>query len=293
MDLELRVLRYFLSAVRNGSITAAANELHITQPTLSKQLMEIESKLGKTLFLRGGRKITLTEEGKFLYDIATEIVNLADSTEAELKADEDIVNGEINIGSGETRSISYIAEAIKRLTELYPNIKINLYSGNEEDTAERLDSGFFDFALFVGAADMSKYDYIKLPSYDKWGLIMRKDDPMSELNVITADDIHDIPLIFPRQVLDRNDLSDWTGPQDKLNIKCTYNLIFNASVMTEKRIGSAVCIGNIADTSSESELCFRPFYPEVTADLFIAWKKHRVFSRASKKFLETLKAISV
>ncbi|HIT98730.1 MAG TPA: LysR family transcriptional regulator [Candidatus Copromorpha excrementavium] len=291
--MELRVLRYFLAAVRNGSITAAANELHITQPTLSKQLMDLESKLGKTLFIRGGRKITLTEEGKFLYDRANEIVSLADSTEAELKSDDDIINGEIRIGSGETHNISYIADAIKQITEIHPNIKIHLYSGNEEDISERLDSGLFDFALFIGISDMRKYDYIKLPVCDKWGLLMRKDYPLSVLDAITPEDIQNIPLIFPRQVINHNDLSDWTGPQEKLNIKCTYNLLFNASVMTERGIGCTVCLGNIADTSPESNLCFRPLRPEVTAELYLAWKKHRVLSKASKKFLETLKTISL
>lgn len=293
MDLELRVLRYFLAVIRSGSITAASNELHITQPTLSKQLMELESKLGKKLFIRGGRKVTLTEEGKFLYDRAQEIISLADAAEAELKSEADIINGDINIGSGETRSISYIAETVNQMSRSHPNIRIHLYSGNEEDISERLDNGFFDFALFIGAADIRKYDYIRLPFNDEWGLLMRKDDPLSRLNTISPCDIEDIPLIFPRQAIYNNDLSDWTGPQEKLNIKCTYNLLFNASVMTEKGIGCTVCLGDIINTSGNSQLCFRPFYPKVTANLYIAWKKHRVFSKASKKFLDTLKSISV
>ena len=159
--MELRVLRYFLAVAREENITAAAESLHVTQPTLSKQLMDLEAQLGKTLFLRGKRKITLTEEGMFLRKRAQEIVDLADKTEAELMTSDDVVEGNIYIGAGETQGVHLIAKAIKTLHNRYPNIRYHLFSGNGEDVSERLDKGLIDFGLFVGNIESKKYDYLK------------------------------------------------------------------------------------------------------------------------------------
>lgn len=291
--MELRVLRYFLAVAKEESITAAAEALHVTQPTLSKQIMALESELGKPLLIRGHRKITLTEDGMFLRKRAQEIVDLADKTEAEFYTDSHAVSGDIFIGSGETRAVHNVAEILKKIISRNPNIRFHLYSGNGEDVSDRLDKGLLDFALFVGIVNMQKYDYMKLPEYDIWGLAMRKDDPMAHLHHIGPDDLAGIPLICSRQALIHNELSGWLGRSfDSLNIAGTYNLIYNAALMAEEGLGYVICIDKLINTAGDGTLCFIPFEPEIKADLFIAWKKSQVFSSAAKKFLEELQRIS-
>lgn len=287
--MELRVLRYFLAAAKEESITAAAETLHVTQPTLSKQLMALEEELGKPLFTRGHRKITLTEEGMFLRRKAQEIIDLADKTEAEFYSDDYSISGEIFIGCGETRAVRHVAESLKKTISLYPNIRFSLYSGNGEDVSERLDSGLIDFALFVGMTNMQKYDYLKLPDQDTWGLIMKKDDPLADRAYICPGDLFDIPLICSRQALIQNELSGWLGRSfDSLKITGTYNLIYNASLMAEAGLGYVIAIDRLINTAGNSNLRFIPFEPPMKADLFIAWKKSQIFSSAAKKFLEIL-----
>lgn len=287
--MELRVLRYFLAVAREQNITAAAETLHVTQPTLSKQLMELEKELGRTLFIRGNRKITLTEDGMFLRKRAQEITELVDKTEAAFTADSETIVGEIFIGSGETEAIRYIAKSLSRLQALHPGVTFNLYSGNGEDVSERLDKGLLDFGLFVGMTDLKKYDYLTLPYYHRWGLIMRKDDSLAKEESITPDMLPGLPLLCSRQALIQNELSGWLGIAfEELNIIGTYNLIYNAAVMVEEGLGYAVCIDKLANTSEESPLCFRPFEPAMEVDMFIAWKKYQIFSAAAKKLLEIL-----
>lgn len=287
--MELRVLRYFLAVAREQNITAAAETLHVTQPTLSKQLMELEKELGRTLFIRGNRKITLTEDGMFLRKRAQEITELVDKTEAAFTADSETIVGEIFIGSGETEAIRYIAKSLSRLQALHPGVTFNLYSGNGEDVSEQLDKGLLDFGLFVGMTDLKKYDYLTLPYYHRWGLIMRKDDSLAKEESITPDMLPGLPLLCSRQALIQNELSGWLGIAfEELNIIGTYNLIYNAAVMVEEGLGYAVCIDKLANTSEESPLCFRPFEPAMKVDMFIAWKKYQIFSAAAKKLLEIL-----
>ena len=287
--MELRVLRYFLAVAREQNITAAAETLHVTQPTLSKQLMELEKELGRTLFIRGNRKITLTEDGMFLRKRAQEITELVDKTEAAFTADSETIVGEIFIGSGETEAIRYIAKSLSRLQALHPGVTFNLYSGNGEDVSERLDKGLLDFGLFVGMTDLKKYDYLTLPYYHRWGLIMRKDDSLAKEESITPDMLPGLPLLCSRQALIQNELSGWLGIAfEELNIIGTYNLLYHAAVMVEEGLGYAVCIDKLANTSEESPLCFRPFEPTMKVDMFIAWKKYQIFSAAAKKLLEIL-----
>lgn len=291
--MELRVLRYFLAVAREESITAAAESLHITQPTLSKQLMDLEGELGKRLFLRGNRRITLTEEGLFLRKRAQEIVDLADKTEAELTTPVEVSGGEVYIGGGETEAMRLVAQAARRLHHLHPGIRFHLFSGNGEDVAERLEKGLLDFGVFVGATDLKKYDYLKLPMSDTWGLLMRKDDPLAHLERIGPKALADVPMLCSRQALIQNELSGWLGYDfGKLNIVATYNLIYNAALMVEEGLGCALCLDGLVKESGDSKLCFRPFEPRITANLVIAWKKYQVFSRAAEKFLECIQVVS-
>lgn len=287
--MELRVLRYFLAVAREQSITAAAETLHITQPTLSKQLRELEEELGKKLFTRGNRKITLTEEGMFLRKRAQEIVELADKTEADFAAGVGSVSGDIFIGSGETGAVRYLGRTLYKMRSIYPGVRFHLFSGNGEDVSDRLDKGLIDFALFVGMTDLKKYDYLKLPYHHRWGLILRRDDPLAAHEAVTPEMLMNVPILCSRQALIQNELSGWLGrPFEELNPAGTYNLIYNAAIMVEEGLGCAVCIDKLLDTSGESAVCFRPFEPAIDAELFIAWKKYQFFSAAAGKLLEML-----
>ena len=289
--MEIRVLRYFLTVVREESISAAADYLHITQPTLSRQIKELEHELGVKLLNRGkkNRKITLTDEGMLLRKRAEEIVTLADKTRAEFDAAEEIISGDIYIGGGETEAMRLIARAAKKLQDSYPHIKYHLFSGNADDVAERLDKGLLDFGVFIEPANMEKYDYLRLPVTDTWGLLMRKDSPLASLNNIEVKNLKEIPLIVSRQSMTSNEFSGW-GRFDfnQLNIVATYNLVYNASLLVAEGLGYALCLDRLVDTTDSSELCFRPLKPHLEARLNLVWKKYQIFSKAGEKFLEKL-----
>lgn len=287
--MELRVLRYYLAVAREQNITAAAERLHVTQPTLSKQLMDLEYELGKQLFIRGKRKITLTQEGEFLRQRAQEIVDLSDKTELAFKSGDDTVIGDIHIGCGETEGMRTLIKVMNELNNDYPDIHYHLYSGNDEDVSERLNKGLVDFGLFVGHTNLDRYDYIRLPQSDTWGLLLRKDNRLATQETITPDDIKGERILCSRQALTSNELSGWLGEDfGKLNIVSTHNLIYNSMLMVEEGLGSALTIDGLVNTSDRN-LVFIPFEPSLKADLLVAWKKHQVFSKAAEKFLEYLR----
>lgn len=287
--MELRVLRYYLAVAREQNITAAAERLHVTQPTLSKQLMDLEYELGKQLFIRGKRKITLTQEGEFLRQRAQEIVDLSDKTELAFKSGDDTLIGDIHIGCGETEGMRTLIKVMKELNNDYPDIHYHLYSGNDEDVSERLNKGLVDFGLFVGHTNLDRYDYIRLPRSDTWGLLLRNDNRLATQATITPDDIKGERILCSRQALTSNELSGWLGEDfGKLNIVSTHNLIYNAMLMVEEGLGSALTIDGLVNTSDRN-LVFIPFEPSLKADLLVAWKKHQVFSKAAEKFLEYLR----
>ena len=291
--MELRVLKYFLAVAREGSITAAANSLHLTQPTLTRQLQELEKELNQKLLIRGKYKVTLTSEGMILRKRAQEIVELVEKTQAEFLAISDTLKGDVYIGGGETDSMKYIAQIIKDIQNKYPDVKFHLYSGNAEDVIEKLDRGLLDFGILIQPIDLSKYDYITLPEKDVWGVIMRKDNPLSKKSEITLDDVIAMPILASRQMSPKyskdSGFLDWFGDKyDKLNIAATYNLLYNAAVMVKAGVGNAISLDKLANTSKESELCFRPLAPRLESGLDIVWKKQQVFSPAAKLFLNKL-----
>jgi DNA-binding transcriptional LysR family regulator len=284
--MELRVLRYFLEVAREENITAAAESLHITQPTLSKQLMDLEDELGKQLFIRGKRRITLTEDGILLRKRASEIIELVEKAESELQNNDELVVGDVYIGAAETDGIKLIAKLCKNLQDKYPNIHYHLFSGNSEDVLEKLDKGLVDFAILFEPSDLKKYNHIKLPVYNNWGLLMKKDNPLAKLEYIKPKNLLNIPLIFSKQALDNNELAGWFGQNvEKLNIVTTYNLIYNASFFVEEGFGSALTLDNLVNNPN---LCFRPLEPNLKSNLVMAWKKYQVFSKASQIFLYEL-----
>ncbi len=292
--MELRVLRYFLTIAREGSITNAANVLHVTQPTLSRQIHDLEEELGQRLFVRGSRNMRLTAEGMILRKRAEEIISMVDKTEAEFHSMSNVVSGDIYIGGGETEAVKLIAQIVCELRTAYPEIHYHLYSGNAEDVTERLDKGLLDFGLLIQPADISKYDYFNIPARDTWGVIMRKDIPLAKKETIRKEDLLNVPLICSRQVISeerhRNEFAEWFGEDfDKLDIVTTFNLVYNAAIMVEAGVGYAITIDKIANTTESSSLCFRPLEPQLDSGLNIIWKKDQVFSAAAELFLEKLR----
>ncbi|MEW9676092.1 LysR family transcriptional regulator [Lentibacillus sp. L22] len=288
--MEIRLLRYFIAVANQQSISGAAKYLHVSQPSLSRQLSEFEKELGTPLFIRGNRKITLTNEGVFLLKKAKEIVELVDKTEANFNQPEEIISGEIYIGGGETEAMHFIAKTLKALLACYPSIQFHLYSGNADDITSKLDSGLLDFGIVIEPMDKQKYDYIQLPATDVWGVLMRKDSPLADKPSIQPADLMDKPLIISRQTTVDNELSGWFGQNVKdLNITGTYNLLYNAARMVEEDLGYALCIDKLINTSGNSNLCFKPLNPKLEAGLNIIWKKHQVFSNAAGKFLEQIR----
>ena len=287
--MEIRVLKYFLAVAREGSITKAANSLHLTQPTLTRQLQDLEKELGQKLLVRG----TLTPEGIIFKKRAEEIVEMVEKTENEFRSLSDTISGDIYIGGGETDSMKYIAKIMKEIQDEYPQVKFHIYSGNAEDVTEKLDKGLLDFGVLIQPIDLSKYDYITLTEKDVWGVISRKDSPLAEKEVITLEDLIDIPLLASRQMSPKysrdSGFLDWFGEKfDNLNIVATYNLVYNAAIMVKAGVGAAVTLDKLVNTSADSELCFRPLSPKLESGLDIVWKKNQVFSPAAKLFLDKL-----
>ncbi len=291
--MEIRVLRYFLTVARESSITGAANFLHVTQPTLSRQLKELEEELGKKLFVRKSHHIALTEEGMILKKRAEEIIDMVGKVEKEFHSMEETMGGDIYIGGGETEAMKLIAQIVKDIQYKYPSIKYHFYSGNSDEVTEKLDKGILDFGILIQPADLSKYNYINIPAKDVWGVVMKKDSPLAAKETIQKTDLLNVPLLLSRQAmkpgLTRNEFAEWFGEDyDKLNVVSTYNLIYNAAIMVEEGIGYAVTIDKIAHTSNDSSLCFRPLEPKLESGLNIVWKKHQVFSNAANVFYEEI-----
>lgn len=286
-------MRYFLTVAREGNITKAADVLHVTQSTLSRQLKDLEQELGKKLFIRSSHSIILTDEGMLLQNRAEEIVNMVDKLEAEFSSMEETIGGDIYIGGGETEAMKHIARVAKDVQVRYPNIRYHLYSGNEEDITERLDKGLLDFGILIQPADISKYNYLNIPAKDVWGVVMRRNSPLALKESIQAADLLNAPLICSRQAMkqtfSKNEFSDWFGEDfHKLNIVTTYNLAYNAAIMVEEGIGYAITLDKIVNTSTNSNLCFRPLQPRLESGLNIVWKKHHVLSAAADAFLKEL-----
>lgn len=287
--MEIRVLRYFLEAAREGNITKAAGRLHISQPTLSRQLKELEEELGKKLFIRSNYSIKLTDEGMLLRKRAEDILDMVDKTTDEFKSLDDINGGDIHIGCAESDNIKYFSRIMKKIQEKYPRIRCHFYSSGTDAVNERIERGLLDFAIIVQEVDLSKYNYLKMPSSDTWGLIMRKDSPLAQKPFIQPDDLLDRPLICSRQSM-TEEMQKWLGEMlDKLNIIATYDLLFNASVMVREGLGYALGFDNIINTGQESPLCFRPLNPALKSPMYIIWKKYQVFTPVASVLLEEMK----
>ncbi|MEE3333667.1 MAG: LysR family transcriptional regulator [Ruminococcus sp.] len=287
--MELRVLKYFLMVAKKESISGAANALHLSQPTLSRQLKDMEDELGKQLFIRGSKKIKLTDEGRILKKRAEEIIALVEKTENEIIVSDEHIAGDVLIGAGETIGARFLTKAAKCVVDKYPDIHFHIISGDRTDVTERLDSGLVDFGLVFGSVDETKYESISIPNQDLWGVLMRRDSPLADKSEIEPKDLFDKPLIVSRQADKTGIVKRLLGRSaDKLNIVATYNLIFNGALMVQDSLGYALCLESIINPSQNSELCFKPLTNALTEELRVIWKKDNVFSKASQKFFEEI-----
>ena len=291
--MELRVLRYFLTAVREGGVAAAAEALHLTQPTLSRQLKELEEELGAQLFVRGNKaqKLTLTDKGQLLRNRAEDLLALADKTRREMQEDESAISGTVQIGCGESDGMRLLAQAARRLRQAHPNVKIDLYSGNAENVKERLDKGLLDFGLFIQPTNLQKYETLRLPVADLWGLLVRCDSPLAKRKNLTAQDLQGLPLLVSSQETVLHNLQQWFQLQpDKLSIVGTYNLLFNAALLVEEGFGCAVCLDKLLVGVSD-KLRFVPLSPQIEMGIDLAWRRYQPLSKAAAAFLKETRAL--
>lgn len=288
--MELRVLRYFLAVAQYQNMTKAAHELLVSQPTLSKQLADLETELGAQLFIRGHRQITLTEEGAYLQARAKEIVQLADQTAANIQADQ-IITGRLSIGAGESVGMKRIMKVVSEIIQDYPDVKIHLVSGNADEMETALKHGTIDFAVLMGKRDLNKYSYLSLPEVNTWGLVMKKGDPLALKETISPNDLIDLPLLMSEQAIEEHPFQDWWGNLDKkMNIIGTFTLVFNAQLMVSQGNAYMITFDHLINNSNSSNLTFRPLSPTLTEPTNIIWKKNIVQSKVAQLFIKRLTA---
>lgn len=284
--MDIRVLKYFLAVAREQSFSVAAERLYLSQPTLSRQLKELEDELGKPLLIRSNKGVTLTEEGMILRKRAEEIAELLDKAEQEVKHSSDVVSGKVYIGAGETYSIKLIADTAKKLQTEHPDIQYSIYSADGTDVLERLDKGLIDFGIIFQPYDSTKYEGIKIPLKDTFGVLMRRDMPLAEKETIELSDLKGLPLIIPRQPNHNTRISDLliesTG--DEMHIAAEYNLVYNGSVMASEGMGYCITFDKLINTEG-SNMCFKPLVPKLEAECTFVWKRYTVFTKAASLFL--------
>lgn len=287
--LETRLLHYFLSVAREQSFTKAAQELHISQPTLSKQMMDLEEQLGKKLFIRGKKRVTLTDDGAYFRARAREMLDLMEKTESFFRKEEDTVAGDIWFGCGETHIMDFITQVFHDLQAEYPGLRFHIYSGNSGSILEQLDKGLLDMGLMLGSSEQEKYRYIALNQKNRFGVLLPKDSPLAALSSITVEDLAHLPLILSQQTTGEKSLRSWFGREyDHLNVIATYNLIYNATFMVEQGMGYAICLENLVNTEGIRNLTFRPMEPELAEPAYLVIKKYQVLSNPAQVLLNEI-----
>lgn len=288
--MDLKSLRYFLAIAEEGSISAAAESLNLSQPNISRQMTLLEKELGAKLFERGSRRIVLTEEGMLLRRRAVEILQLADTAVTEIgSAGKDVI-GTVRIGCGETDAMRVVARAIRRFSETHPMVRFELHSGNAEDVSDLLERGLVDFGVLIEPTDKTRYDYLSFPTDIRWGALVRRDDPLARMYGVSPSDIFGRRVIVSRQNMAANGISGWMGPDfPEPDVVATYNLLFNASLLVSEGVGIALCLEGIVNTSGDSDLVFVPFEPELRVGMSLVWKKNSVQGRAQRLFLDGLR----
>ena len=287
--MELRTMRYFLAVAREENMTRAAQLLHVTQPTLSKQLKALEDELGKKLFLRHSFSIQLTEEGILLRKRAEDLVSMADRITAEFLALDDIVGGDVYFGLAESYQIRYLAAEIKSFKNSYPNLHYHITSGDTEQVTEKLDKGILDFAVLAEEPDATKYNYLTFPEADLWGVVMPKDCPLAKKQEIGIDDLTGLPLFCSEQSWNR-DIPKWCGNRmDELHLEGSFRLAYNASLFVKEGLGYFLTLSNLINTGPDSGLVFRPLIPKLESKMYLIWRKYQKFTPIAERLLESLK----
>lgn len=289
--MEIRILRYFVTIVQENSITRAADLLHITQPTLSRQIAQMEEDLGISLFNRHHHRLQLTTEGQLLYGRAQEILALVDKTENELSQEDEMLTGHIDITCGEIGAVWLLSELMTSFKEKYPHTTYSLYTGNADNSKERLDNGLADLALLLEPVDIDRYDFIRLPGKEQWGVLMRADDPLAEKEAITPADLIGKDIIIPWRSKVRQELRSWLGPHlNDIHPPLLSNLSTNASIMVYQGMGYSFCMAGGRPFLDSSKILCKPLNPPLTATAVLVWKNHQTKSAAVTKFLEHARA---
>ncbi len=288
--MEIRVLRYFLAVAREENITKASEVLHITQPTLSRQLSQMEEEIGVKLFHRGARKITLTNEGILLRRRAEEILQLVDKTEKELLEQEEQIEGKISIGCGELASVRRLPELFRTFREKFPRVTFDLFTATADLVKEQMEKGLIDVGLLLEPVDMEKYDFIRLNEKENWVVLMRSEDALAKKEYVTAKDLLPLPLILPRRMNVQSELASWFGDDyKKLNVAFTSNLNTNGAVIVNSGLAYSLVIEGAVSFWDQSKVTYRPLFPPLTATSVFAWKRGQPFSPAATKFIEHAK----
>lgn len=290
--MEIRVLRYFLTVVREEGINRAAEVLHITQPTLSRQLSQLEEEVGVKLFHRGARKITLTNEGILLRRRAEEILALVDRTERELAEQDELVEGRIVIGGGELAAMQVLPEIIEDFHEKYPLVTFDIFTGNADMVKEQMEKGLIDIGVLLEPIDIEKFDFIRLREKERWVVLMRPDDSLAQKETVSAKDLENMPLILPRRTNVQNELSNWFGDFfQEQQVLFISNLTTNSALMVQRGLAYSLVIEGSIPYWDKEKIAYRPLCPELTANGVLAWKKQQPFSLAATKFIEYMKCL--
>ena len=284
-------MEYFLAVAREGNITRAAEKLHVTQPTISRQLADLEEALGTPLLIRGKRQVTLTDAGALFQQRAEEIIALMDKTRRDLAEQGDLVSGTVTLGCVESCASRLLPQALGAFSQLYPQVQYELYSADGDDIREKLDRGELDFGILLEPIEAAKYDFIRLPYWETWGIVLRRDHPLARKQTIEREDFLSIPLSMPRREIVQDSIAEWFGVErSQLHIFSGHTLLNNVALLVEAGLCCAVCVDGAFDLHGGDSLCFRPFSPERTTGHVLAWKKNRVFHPAASRFRDYIRA---
>lgn len=288
--MELRTLQYFLAVVREENISRAADALHVTQPTLSRQMAQLEEELGTLLFVRG-KHLMLTDAGVMLRHRAEEVTSLMDKIEQEFEEHSE-VSGVISIGSGGLKALQMLTPIMRSFREKYPKVQFQLYTNSAEHVKERLEQGLLDFGLLLEPVDITKFEYIRMVEKEKWGVLLRADHPLAQKTRVTKDDLLGLPLITTDRLSLQKEIESWLGGTlERLDIFATYNIITNVAALVDSGAAAALTIEGAVSLMDQQRLTFRPLFPELSMTSVLAWKRFQPDFNAAGKFLEHFKNI--
>lgn len=288
--MELRTMRYFLAVAREENMTRAAEQLHVTQPTLSKQLKALEEELGKKLFIRHSFRIELTEEGVLLRKRAEDLVKMADKITEEFHTLDDVLGGDVYLGLAESYQIRHLAAAIKAFKDVYPGLRYHITSGDTEQVTEKLDKGLLDFAVLAQEPNAEKYHSLPFPNADLWGVVMPADCPLAQKSEIHASDLFGLPLFCSEQGW-KHDIARWCGnDMEKLHLEGSFRLSYNGSLFVKEGLGFLLTFQHLIDTNPDSGLVFRPLAPKLETKIYLIWKRYQVFTPIAERLLEMLQS---